>query len=215
MRALIFTTALATASSAWAARPSIQISVDPNRSRNGEPVMLKIQVRAERTMSLPAPEVKLGPEWAVLNRYESANPSVRIDNGDIAYEFRGEYTYLLKPRRAGNLTIPPVTVTTGGKTFASSDISVQVDKVAPAEVAAPASPALAVRRSWRSPRVRARCPAPRGIRAAARRDSGPIWATKKTILTRARMRRPFPTAKLFLCVPNPPRPTFTRAKKLF
>src|SRR5687768_5964753 len=82
------------------AAPVISVSVDPNRSRNGEPVLLKIKVQNDSNESVRPPNVPLLADWDVVNSFRAEYPTSVIVNGRITYRYRGEFSYVLKPLRS-------------------------------------------------------------------------------------------------------------------
>jgi hypothetical protein len=123
------------AAPAWAQRPIIQVSADPSRSRNGETVLFKISVRIDDRGRMEKPQLPDLGDWAVLNSFRSESPRVVMTNGRVQYQYSAEYSYFLKPLRAGTLKIPSVKIVVAGKDYSTEAISVIVDRVSSAPLA--------------------------------------------------------------------------------
>lgn len=129
--------ACAAASLAAQAQPVLSVSVSPNRSRNGESVLFKIKVQTNTSGRLSAPSLGDLKDWEIVNSFRSESPSVSYVNGKVEYRYRAEYSYFLRPLRAGKLSIPAIDMEIGGKAYKSDMITVQVDSLPRGQTARP------------------------------------------------------------------------------
>ncbi len=111
------------------ARTLVQAWADPTRSRNGENILFKIRVEIDNDDKVSEPRLPVLTDWEVINAYSSSFPSVSIVNGDVRYSFRGEYTYILKPLRKGDLVIPEIPLKIGARNYNTAPIRITVDQL--------------------------------------------------------------------------------------
>lgn len=99
----------------------------------GGEFVLAVAVSAPSS-SAPAPRL---PPMADFDVYEAGrSQSMSFVNGTVSSG--ANYSFVLRPRRAGRLVVPPISVESGGKTAATGPIEIEV---LPPGTAAPARPA--------------------------------------------------------------------------
>ncbi len=112
----------------WAA-PVITVQVDPSRSTNGDPVLFKIKIRNDNRDRVQAPVIPVFADWDILNASEASFPSTFLRDGKLSFRYEGEYNYVLKPLRKGNLRIPSIEIQIGNTTYKTDSILVSVDSL--------------------------------------------------------------------------------------
>jgi hypothetical protein len=118
IRRLFICLHLSLALCAAASAADVRAFVDRNRATSGESIQLIVAV------SGAAADVDVRPiqDFKVISTSTSTN--VQISNGQTTREVR--YIYTLLPLKKGRLTIPRLPVRTGGKTYYTKRIQVQV-----------------------------------------------------------------------------------------
>ena len=104
---------------------SIQISVDKNRLQDGELLKLSIQVVDGEDFA----EVDLGPlesDFDIISGPSQQN-NIQWINGSVSSTKTLSWTLL--PKRSGNLVIPVLSGTVGGKKFKGKKIPIQIGKL--------------------------------------------------------------------------------------
>ena len=104
---------------------SIQISVDKNRLQEGELLKLSIQVVDGEDFA----KVDLGPlesDFDIISGPSQQN-NIQWINGSVSSTKTLSWTLL--PKRSGNLSIPVLSGTVGGKTFKGKKIPIQIGKL--------------------------------------------------------------------------------------
>jgi len=104
---------------------SIQISVDKNRLQEGELLKLSIQVVDGEDFA----EVDLGPlesDFDIISGPSQQN-NIQWINGSVSSTKTLSWTLL--PKRSGNLVIPVLSGTVGGKKFKGKKIPIQIGKL--------------------------------------------------------------------------------------
>jgi hypothetical protein len=127
-RSILLFTAVAAAPS-WAQRPSIQVSVDPSRSRNGEQVLFKISVSINDRGRMEKPELGSFSDWEIVSSFRSESPRVVMTNGRVQYQYKADYSYFLRPIKVGTLKIPSVKVVVAGQDYRTEALNVIVDRL--------------------------------------------------------------------------------------
>lgn len=91
----------------------------------GDAVMLRLRIEdAPANASVNVPE---SADFTIeLAGGPISQTSINIVNGRMQRDSYVEYRYRLTPRRAGNLTVPPFSVTDAGRTVSSAAIAVEV-----------------------------------------------------------------------------------------
>ena len=112
---------------AWA-RPRIEVSADPSRSRNGEPVHFKIHIEHEGSQRVRAPELKPSDDWEMVNSFQAQIPSTTIMNGKITFRFRGDYSFIMRPLKKGHLKLPEAKMLVDGVSYSVPELYVDVDR---------------------------------------------------------------------------------------
>ena len=115
---------------AEAARPVLQVSVDPPRAANGELIKFKILVRYETNAPMRAPRMPELNEWRIINSFDSNSVNSVLLQGRISTRFQYEYTWLLKPLRTGKLLIPGLDLWVGSAHYKTDEVEVIVDRLA-------------------------------------------------------------------------------------
>jgi len=119
------------ASPAWA-EVHLQAAVDQQEAFVGETFTLQVQVEGDDAP--PAPELSALTDFGVEVRggQQNSSESVTIVNGRMnRVSHRGYvFTYGLTPKRAGRLTIPPLTITIDGHPYQTQAIPILAKKPA-------------------------------------------------------------------------------------
>jgi len=114
----------------WAfSKPNIQLSTDPGRSMNGENVMFKIRVSNDTADEVESPRMPVLADWEIENSFNSMGRQMRMSNGNISYIVTTEFTYILRPLRAGLLKIPSLIFKIGEHSYKTAEVTVQVDRL--------------------------------------------------------------------------------------
>jgi len=109
------------------AGPVVSVSVDPSRSRNGEPVLLKIGIRNDSRDQVHPPSMPVFVDWEITNVSQAEYPTSVLSNGKIIFRYQGEFTYVLKPLRRGTLKIPSLDIVIGSNKYKTESLMVMVD----------------------------------------------------------------------------------------
>jgi len=110
---------LATPTASLAGQPEIQASVDKHTLYIDDTVTLTISVSGtDAEPRLP----DLSDDFSIVSQVSSK--SVTIINMQI--ETSTTYRYVLQPERTGKLVIPPITLKTGGNTYQTRPITIEV-----------------------------------------------------------------------------------------
>lgn len=115
-----FIALLSTSASIRAADVSITATVDKNEASLDDYIILQLAIEGTRE----EPELPDMPAFKIQSRGSSSQ--VSIINGKMSSKI--EYTYMLYPRKAGVFTIGPFTITPGGQTFKSNQITLSITK---------------------------------------------------------------------------------------
>ncbi|MBS1984669.1 MAG: protein BatD [Bdellovibrionales bacterium] len=114
-----------------ASRPVLQVSADPERSANGEPIHFKVFVKYEGNAPIRPPRMPVLSEWQVLNNFAADSHQTNVINGIYSLVHRYEYSWILKPLRTGTLVIPSMEVWIGtGTGYKTEEVKVIVDRLA-------------------------------------------------------------------------------------
>ncbi|MBN1595287.1 BatD family protein, partial [candidate division FCPU426 bacterium] len=126
----------------WAEDISIQANVHPQRARVGEHLQLVVTVEGKANLR-ESPQLPDLQDFQVYGGGRSSN--FTFVNGQVSSTL--QFTYVLVPKRAGQLVVGPVQITYQGKSYSTQPIPVVVSNAsqgyspsAPAG-AAPAPPA--------------------------------------------------------------------------
>jgi hypothetical protein len=111
------------------AKPSIQTIIDPDRSRNGEPIMFKITVRHALSDRVDMPADLRLKDFDIINRYNTTSSLQSNVNGRISATGLTELTFILRPLKTGLLEIPPVELVVGQDKYGTFARQVTVDKL--------------------------------------------------------------------------------------
>ena len=115
--------------SAQSARPTISVSVQPNRSRRGETVRFKISISTSKRGVVTPPQLQKLNDWEVVNTFRSESPRVNYKNGRVSYTYKAEYTFFLRPLKTGKLEIPSTEIKVGMTPYRTEQLYVQVDSL--------------------------------------------------------------------------------------
>jgi hypothetical protein len=110
-------------------KPLIQLFTDPSRSRNGEPVLVKIRIEADFSDSvgeLKGPQLK---DWKLLKSYRDQTTLLKMTNGERIQRRIVEHSLILKPLKKGNLLVPSFEVEIASKKFRTAETQVMVDAI--------------------------------------------------------------------------------------
>jgi len=108
--------------------PKITLSIEPQRSTNGEPIRFRIQVESP-SGNIQQPKVPKLDDWEITNSYVSQSRNAQIINGKFMSTSRSDFTYILKPLRKGKLPIPSFEVQVGNTTLSTPATSVEVENL--------------------------------------------------------------------------------------
>jgi hypothetical protein len=111
------------------ATPRLTVSVSPNRSLNGEPVIFKIDVQVDSSGRVGSPSLEQLDDWELVNSFKSGGSRVTYINGKVQYQYKAEFSYILRPLKSGKVTIPSVDVEIEGRKFKTDPITVTVDRL--------------------------------------------------------------------------------------
>lgn len=114
--------------SLWAA-PRITVSANPNRSINGETVIFKVDVQVDSSARVGTPNVSRFDNWEVVNSFKSGGSRVTYINGQVQYQYKAEYSYIIRPLKEGKVSIPSVEIDIDGKIYQTDPITVTVDRL--------------------------------------------------------------------------------------
>jgi len=99
---------------------TIEATVDKTIAQVGEEIILTIRISGKLTP--PTPQIPKIPNVDIQTAGSSRN--ITWINGKLSAEVI--HTYILIPKKEGEFTIPPITVTVKGTTYSTSPITVQV-----------------------------------------------------------------------------------------
>ena len=118
---------------AWSADVSLTAEADKTEVRMDDTITLRVTLSGgDLNGARPVPPQMPGFRAA----FAGQSQNISFVNGKVSSEI--SFTYVLQPLSPGDRTIPPFTVTSGGRTFATSPIAV---KVLPAASGGPTPPA--------------------------------------------------------------------------
>jgi hypothetical protein len=119
---------LALAMPAWAQqRPAVRLEVSPRRVYQGDAVILKVIV--EGLADPEPPQVPATADYEVHyhgGQHSRSSFTFSINGRTVQSTATTTFTYTLLPRRAGRISILPVTVTSGGREYQSQPIVLEV-----------------------------------------------------------------------------------------
>ncbi len=100
---------------------NISASVDRNTLNFGDSLTLQVSVSGDAA-NIPKPALPQLDGFSVYSSGTSQN--ISFVNGKVSSSL--VYNYILSPNKPGKFTIGPVTISSGGKTYATNPISVEV-----------------------------------------------------------------------------------------
>jgi hypothetical protein len=114
------------ASQASASEFSFRASVDKTRLELEETLLLTVSVSGTGITNVGEPELPPMADFDVLGRSSSQSSQFSITNGKISSRKTIDYSYTLKPRKTGELTIGSAKVSFKGKDYRTEPVKVRV-----------------------------------------------------------------------------------------
>lgn len=115
-------------------------SADPSEAPNGEMILFKIKIENENQDAIGDPVFPAWKDWELVRQYKTPFASTSIINGRVSHKRIHEHSYVLKPLKAGTISIPAAEILVGKRVFSSEPIRIRVGKVSDNPQAPPSTP---------------------------------------------------------------------------
>lgn len=111
-----------------AAEIEVLATVDRQKMGPSDTFTLSIEVNSSDSVSISEPRLPDNGNFDLLNTWVQNHMSSSFVNGQFTTERKKVFNYLLAPRKQGRITIGPLQVDAGGKTYKTNTITIEVSK---------------------------------------------------------------------------------------
>lgn len=122
---LISVIAVSTYALAPAFAAEFSATVDREEIALDESVSLKLTVQADGSVPVELPKFT-APDFDVINEYQSQHVESYFDNGRVGARFSRSFTYVLRPKKTGSLSISGIQIQVEGQSLQAAALRVRV-----------------------------------------------------------------------------------------
>ncbi len=99
--------------------------VDRTEIADDESVTLQVKIKADNEVPMEEPQFS-APDFETINQFQSSYIQSYYENGKVGAVFERTFTYVLRPKKQGKLTIDQIKTKVGAEILNAAGLSIQV-----------------------------------------------------------------------------------------